>query len=108
MNETMFKRLFFAGDEDEGFDELVAQGYFKKIDDTYCRTQKFLDETQEYINVKKNMVYKAIQKLGSADDITKIMERTGIKDYITFIFLVEDLRHEGKIIRQDGNKWVAI
>lgn len=107
MNETMFKRLFFAGEGDEGFDELVDQGYFTKIEDTYCRTQKFLDETQEYINVKKNMVYKAIQKLGGTDDIPKIMERTGIKDYITFIFLVEDLRYEGKIIRQEGNKWVA-
>lgn len=105
MDEILFKRLLLAGVDDEDIGELIKLGYFKRIDDTVCRTSKYRDDTDRFISSKKDLLYKAVKELGSAEDIKRVMEITGIKDYITFVFIAEELIQEGKLIKTKGNNW---
>lgn len=107
MDETMFKRLLFAGEDDENIEELVELGYFKKIDGTICKTNKCLADTDRFINSRKELLYEAIKKLGDADDIKKIMEMAGISDYVTFIFVSEELIQDGKLTKSQDEKWIV-
>lgn len=95
----MFKRLLLAGEGDEDIDELIKLGYFKNIEGTVCRTSKYLEETGEFIDVKKKSLYAAVKKLGSAEDISKTMELAGIKDFLTFVFVAEELVQDGKFVK---------
>ncbi|MDD2553191.1 MAG: hypothetical protein PHP51_01280 [Desulfotomaculaceae bacterium] len=99
MDESFFKLLMFAGEGDENLDELIEMGYFKKIDGTICRTNKFLAETGRFIDDKKESVYQAVQELGSAEDMDAVMGKAGIKDFITFIFVTEELVGDGKLVK---------
>jgi hypothetical protein len=99
LEEKMFKRLLLAGEGDEGIEELIELGYFKKIEGTICRTNKYLEETGEFIDAKKDSLYEAVRKLGSAEDINKTMELAGIKDFLTFVFVAEELVQDGKFVK---------
>ncbi len=99
MDEALFKRLLLAGEEDKDFRELVKTGYFKKIDGTICRTEKFVKETGEFIDAKKELLYEAVKKLGDAEDMAKAMELAGIKDFITFVFVAEELVADGRLVK---------
>lgn len=106
MDEAMFKRLLFAGADDENIGELIDLGYLKRKNGTICRTNKYQVATDKFISQKKEHLFKAIERLGNADDIKKIMEAAGIKDYVTFIFVAEELIKDGKLIKGEGNKWL--
>lgn len=95
----MFKRLLLAGDGDEGIDELIELGYFKNIEGTICRTSKYLEETGKFIDARKEALYEAVKKLGSAEDINKTMELAGIEDFLTFVFVAEELVQDGKFVK---------
>ncbi len=99
MDEPFFKMLMFAGEGDENLDELIGLGYFKKIDGTICRTNKFLEETGRFIDDKKESVYQAVKELGSAENMEAVMEKAGIKDFITFIFVAEELVGDGRLVK---------
>ncbi len=99
MDESFFKLLMFAGEGDENLDELIKRGYFKRIDGTVCRTNKFLEETGRFIDDKKESVYRAVIKLGSAENMEAVMKKAGIKDIITFIFVAEELAGDGRLIK---------
>ncbi len=99
MDETLFKRLLFVGEDDENIGELISLGYLKKIDGTFCKTDKYQKDTGEFIASKKESLYKAIKKLGSAEDMQKTMELAGIEDFITFIFIAEELVADGKLAK---------
>ncbi len=88
-----------AGEEDDGFRELVKMGYFKKINGTICRTDKFIEETGSFIDAKKEPLYEAVKKLGNAQDMGKAMELAGIKDFITFVFVAEELVADGRLVK---------
>jgi len=107
MDEIMFKRLLLAGDDDGSIEELIELGYFKKINGTVCRTNKYQDETNKFITSKKELLYEAIKKLGSTEDIQKVMKIAGIQDYVTFVFIAEELIQDGKLINSQGNKWTV-
>ncbi len=98
MDEIMFKRLMFAGEEDE-INELMRMGYFTRIDGVICRTGKFLEETGSFIDTKKEILFEVVKELGDAEDLEKVMEKAGIKDFITFIFLAEELVEEGRLVK---------
>jgi len=98
MDEMLFKRLVLAGEE-EDIEELVKMGYFKKIDGTICRTNKFLEETGKFIDTKKETLFEVVRELGSAEDINKVMEMASIKDFITFVFLAEELVEDGRLVK---------
>ncbi|MDD2443653.1 MAG: hypothetical protein PHS52_04040 [Desulfotomaculaceae bacterium] len=99
MDEALFKRLLLAGEEDDGFKELIKMGYFKKIDGTVCRTNKFVEETGRFIDLKKERLYEVVKKLGNAEDMKKTMEMAGIKDFITFVFVAEELVADGRLVK---------
>ncbi|MEG3072449.1 MAG: hypothetical protein RQM92_17900 [Candidatus Syntrophopropionicum ammoniitolerans] len=99
MDESFFKVLMFAGEGDENLNELMDKGYFKKIDSTVCRTNKFLTETGRFIDEKKESVYQAVKELGDAESIEAVMEKAGIKDVITFIFVTEELVEDGRLVK---------
>lgn len=99
MDESFFKVLMFAGEGDENLNELMDKGYFKKIDSAVCRTNKFLTETGRFIDEKKESVYQAVKELGDAESIEAVMEKAGIKDVITFIFVTEELVEDGRLVK---------
>jgi hypothetical protein len=99
MDETLFKTLMFAGEGDENLDELIEQGYFKIIDGSVCRTDKFLEETGRFIDDRKERLYQVVKKQGSAEDMEQTMEKAGIKDFITFIFVAEELVEDGRLVK---------
>jgi DNA polymerase II large subunit len=102
MDEYLFKRLLFAGEEEE-IEDLIKLGYFKRDHDKIYRTEKYQHDTEKFINVKKIALYEAVKKLGSAEDMDRAMEMAGIKDFITFIFIAEELVEEGKF-KKDPQK----
>ncbi|MDD4334080.1 MAG: hypothetical protein PHY77_00535 [Desulfotomaculaceae bacterium] len=99
MDESFFKLLMFAGEGDENLDELIRTGYFKRIDGTVCRTDKFLEETGRFIDDKKESVYQAVKELGSAENMEAVMEKADIKEFVTFIFITEELVGDGRLIK---------
>lgn len=99
MDESFFKTLMFAGEGDENLDELIRMGYFKVIEGSVCRTKKFLEETGRFIDDRKERLYQAVKELGSAENMEEVMEKAGIKDFITFIFVAEELVGEGKLVK---------
>ncbi len=99
MDESFFKVLMFAGEGDENLNELMDKGYFKKIDGTICRTNKFLLETGRFMDEKKESVYQAVKELGDAESIEAVMEKAGIEDVITFIFVTEELVEDGRLVK---------
>ncbi len=102
MDEYLFKRLLFAGEEEE-IKDLIKLGYFNRDNDKIYRTEKYQHDTEEFINAKKDSLYQAVKKLGSAEDMDQTMEMAGIKDFITFIFIAEELVEEGKF-KKDPKK----
>ncbi len=98
MDEILFKRLMFAGEE-EDIEELIKMGYFTRIDGVVCRTQKFVEETGSFIDARKETLFEAVKKIGSAEDMEKVMEMAGLKDFITFIFLAEELVEDGRLVK---------
>lgn len=98
MDEMLFKRLVFAGEE-EDIEELVKMGYFKKVDGTIRRTNKFLEETGKFIDTKKETLFEVVKELGSAEHMDRVMEMAGIKDFITFVFLAEELVEDGRLVK---------
>lgn len=103
MDEYLFKRLLFAGEDEENIEELINLGYFRKHDGVIYRTEKYQRETEEFINLKKESLYEAVKSLGSAEDIDKVMALAGIKDFITFVFLAEELVSDGRL-KKDKEK----
>jgi hypothetical protein len=99
MDESLFKQLMFAGDGDENLKDLIEMGYFKIVDGTICRTAKFLEETGCFIDAKKELLYQVVRELGSAENMEEVMERAGINDFITFIFVAEELVDDGKLVK---------
>jgi hypothetical protein len=99
MDESLFKTLMFAGEGDENLGELIEMGYFKIIDGSVCRTKKFLEETGRFIDDRKERLYQVVKELGSAENMEEVMEKAGIKDFITFIFVAEELVGEGKFVK---------
>lgn len=99
MDEILFKQLMFAGEGDENLDELIEKGYFKIIDGSVCRTNKFLEETGRFIDDRKERLYRVVKEQGSAENLEETMEKAGIKDFITFIFVAEELVGEGKLVK---------
>lgn len=98
MDEMLFKRLMFAGEE-EDIKELIKMGYFTKIDGVICRTKRFAEETGSFIDTRKEILFEAVKKLGSAEDLEKVMVMAGLKDFITFIFLAEELVEDGRLVK---------
>ena len=103
MDEGLFKRLLLAGEDDENISDLIAEGYLKVIDGKVLRTKKYQTEMDEFITSKKEALYRAVEELGSAENIPQTMEAAGITDFITFIFLAEELVAEGKL-KKDASK----
>lgn len=99
LEEKMFKRLLLAGEGDEDIDELIKLGYFKNMEGTICRTSKYLEETGKFIDAKKESLYEAVKNLGSAEDINKTMDLAGIKDFLTFVFVAEELVQDGRFVK---------
>ncbi|HBC94951.1 MAG TPA: hypothetical protein DCZ10_19140 [Pelotomaculum sp.] len=99
LEEKLFKRLLLAGEGDGDIDELIALGYFKNMEGTICRTSKYLEETGRFIDARKESLYEAVKKLGSAEDINKTMELAGIKDFLTFVFIAEELIQDGRLVK---------
>ena len=99
MDESLFKTLMLAGEGDENLDELIGMGYFKVIDGSVCRTDKFLADTGRFIDGKKELLYQAVKEMGGAEDMEAVMAKAGIKDFITFIFVAEELVGEGKLVK---------
>lgn len=99
MDESLFKTLMFAGEGDENLDELLEKGYFKIIEGSVCRTNKFLEETGRFIDDMKERLYQAVKEMGSAENMEEVMEKAGIKDFITFVFVAEELVGEGKLVK---------
>jgi ASC-1-like (ASCH) protein len=99
LDEKMFKRLLLAGEGDDNIDELIKLGYFKRIEGRMCRSNKYLEETGSFIESKKETLYEAVKQLGSAEDLEKTMELAGIRDFITFVFIAEELVRMGNSSR---------
>jgi hypothetical protein len=99
MDESLFKQLMFAGEGDENLKDLIERGYFKIVDGAICRTSKFLGETGIFIDAKKESLYQAVKENGSAENIEEVMEKAGIKDFITFVFMAEELVEDGKVVK---------
>lgn len=99
MDESLFKQLMLAGEGDENLKDLIERGYFKIVDGAICRTSKFLEETGIFIDAKKEALYQAVKETGSAENIEEVMEKAGIKDFITFVFMAEELVEDGKVVK---------
>lgn len=99
MDESLFKTLMLVGEGDENLDELIEMGFFKVIDGHVCRTDKFVEETGRFIDDKKERLYQAVKELGGAEDMEAAMEKAGIQDFITFIFVAEELVGEGRLVK---------
>ncbi|NPV72491.1 MAG: hypothetical protein HPY89_01575 [Pelotomaculum sp.] len=99
MNEMLFKRLLTAGEEEENIEELIAMGYFTRKGGVICRTRKYREETENFISSKKERLYEVIKRHGSAEDIPRVMGEAGISDFITFIFLAEELVADGRLVK---------
>lgn len=99
MDETFFKQLMFTGEGDENLNGLIEMGYFEVIDGNVCRTNKFLEETGRFIDGKKESLYQVVKELGSAENMEETMEKAGIKDFITFVFVAEELVGDGKLVK---------
>lgn len=97
MDDSLFKRLLLVGEDDGDISDLIAMGYLKVIEGKVLRTQKYQTEMEEFITSKKEALYRAVEELGSAENIPKTMEAAGITDFITFIFLAEELVAEGRL-----------
>ncbi len=103
MDDSLFKRLLLVGEDDENISDLIAMGYLKVVEGKFLRTKKYEAEMNEFITSKKEALYRAIEKLGSAENIPKTMEAAGITDFITFIFLAEELVADGRL-KKDREK----
>lgn len=99
LDEKMFKRLLLAGEGDDNIDELIKLGYFKRLEGRMCRSNKYLEETGSFIESKKETLYDVVKQLGSAEDLEKTMELAGIQDFITFVFIAEELVQDGKFVK---------
>jgi hypothetical protein len=99
MDESFFKVLMFAGEGDDNLKDLIDRGYFKIIDGTICRTNKFLEETGSFIDTKKESLYLVVKEFGSAENLEAVMEKAGIKDFITFVFVAEELVEDGRLVK---------
>ena len=99
MDESFFKVLMFAGEGDENLEDLIDRGYFKIIDGTICRTKKFIEETGRFIDIKKESLYRVVKEQGSAENLEDVMEKSGIKDFITFVFVAEELVEDGRLVK---------
>mgnify|MGYP005846255227 CR=1 FL=1 len=99
MDEEFFKKLLFVGQDNDDIEEFISLGYFIKSNDTVFRTNKYEEEIVRFIDSKKERLYQAIKGLGSAQDIKKVMELAGIKEFITFSVVAEELVREGKLVK---------
>ncbi|HHU87057.1 MAG: hypothetical protein ACOX86_00915 [Pelotomaculaceae bacterium] len=99
MDEMLFKRLLLAWEDDENIDELIRMGYFKKMNGRILQTELCREELGRFIDAKKALVYEAVKELGSAENMERVMEIAGIKDFITFVFVAEELVEEGKFVK---------
>ena len=107
IDEMLFKRPLLALENDENIDELTQMVYFKQINGRILQTEFCREELNRFINAKKALVYEAVKELGSAEDIGRVMEMAGIKDFITFVFIAEELVEEGKFVK-DREKNVVL
>jgi hypothetical protein len=99
MDEMLFKRLLLAGEDDENIEELIRMGYFKKMNGRILQTGLCREDMGRFIDAKKALVYGAVKELGSAEDMDRVMEMAGLKDFITFVFVAEELVGEGKFVK---------
>lgn len=99
MDERLFKRLLLAGEDDENIDELIRMGYFKKMNGRILQTGMCREDMGLFIDAKKVLVYQAVKELGSAEDMDRVMKMAGIEDFITFVFVTEELVGEGKFVK---------
>lgn len=99
MDEEFFRRLMFAGVENDDIEEFISLGYFIKSSDTVFKTNKYDEEIGQFIDSVKEPLYHAIKELGSAQDIKKVMKLAGIKEFFTFSVVAEELVREGKLVK---------
>ena len=99
MDEELFRMLLFAEKDGVGEEEFIKLGYLIRSNDTVYRTNKLDEELKEFIDVRKESLYKAIKEYGSARDIKKVMESAGIKEFLTFSVVADELVKEGKLIK---------
>lgn len=99
MDEELFRMLLFTEKEGTSVEEFIKLGYLIRSNDTIFGTEKLDEELKEFIDAKKETLYEAIKEFGSARDIQKVMERAGIKEFITFSVVADELVKEGKLVK---------
>ncbi len=104
MDEELFRHLIFLeANNSSDIEEFIKLGYFIRCDDTVYRTEKLEEDIKEFVELKKEELFAAIKKLGSAREINKVMELAGIQQFITFSILADELVREGRIIKDKEN-----
>jgi hypothetical protein len=103
MDEDMFRLLLFSEQDGAGEEELISLGYLIRSNDTVFRTNKMDTELREFIDAKKEALYEAVKESGSARDIKKTMETAGIRDFLIFSVVADELVNEGKLIKDKEN-----
>jgi hypothetical protein len=99
MDEELFRMLLFSERDGTFVEEFIKLGYLIRSNDTIFRTDKLDEELKEFIDLKKESLYEAVKEYGSARDIKKVMESAGIKEFITFSVVADELVKEGKLIK---------
>lgn len=99
MDEELFRMLLFAEEDGTSVEEFIKLGYLIRSNDAIFRTCKLDEDLKEFIDLKKESLYAAVKEFGSARDIQKVMERAGIKEFITFSVVADELVKEGKLIK---------
>ena len=107
MDEEMFRMLLFSERDGVNEEEFIKLGYLIKSNDTVFRTNKMDTELREFIDAKKEALFEAVKESGSARDIKKTMESAGIRDFLTFSVVADELVSEGKLIKDKENICIA-
>ncbi|NQS76032.1 MAG: hypothetical protein HQP61_06275, partial [Peptococcaceae bacterium] len=97
MDENLFRMLLFAEKDGVCEEEFIKLGYLIKSNDTVYRTNKLDRELNEFIDTKKKSLYAAVKEIGNARDIKMVMEKAGIKEFLTFSVVADELVKEGKL-----------
>lgn len=107
MDEELFRMLLFSEQDGIAVEEFIKLGYLIKSNGVIFRTNKLDEELKEFIDNKKESLYGAVKEYGSARDIKKVMEMAGIKEFITFSVVADELVKEGKLIKDKEEICIA-
>lgn len=108
MDEELFRMLLFAEKDGTDVEEFIKLGYLIRSNDTIFRTNKLDEELKEFFSAKKESLYEAIKEFGSAQDIRKVMESAGIKEFITFSVVADELVKEGRLVKDKEKICIAL